>query len=61
MNQMNSMILNQRKMKLGYNRAGRIMDQLEQAGIVGPNLGSKAREVNFKTSEELERFLNLHK
>lgn len=56
-NQMGSTSLIQRKMKLGYNRAGRIMDQLEQAGIVGPNLGSKARDVNFRTSEELERFL----
>lgn len=57
MNQMGSTSLIQRKMKLGYNRAGRIMDQLEQAGVVGPNLGSKARDVNYKTSEELERFL----
>ena len=57
MNQMGSTSLIQRKMKLGYNRAGRIMDQLEQAGIVGPNLGSKAREVNYRTAEELERKL----
>jgi S-DNA-T family DNA segregation ATPase FtsK/SpoIIIE len=44
-------------MKLGYNRAGRLMDQLEAAGIVGPNQGSKAREVRFKTDTELEMFL----
>jgi S-DNA-T family DNA segregation ATPase FtsK/SpoIIIE len=44
-------------MKLGYNRAGRLMDQLESAGIVGPNLGSKAREVRFKTEMELEDYL----
>jgi S-DNA-T family DNA segregation ATPase FtsK/SpoIIIE len=35
-------------MKLGYNRAGRLMDQLEIAGVVGPNQGSKAREVLLK-------------
>ncbi|MEI8074927.1 MAG: DNA translocase FtsK 4TM domain-containing protein [Bacteroidota bacterium] len=48
----------QRRMKLGYNRAGRLMDQLEDAGIVGPNQGSKAREVRFKTEMELEQFLD---
>jgi S-DNA-T family DNA segregation ATPase FtsK/SpoIIIE len=47
-------------MKLGYNRAGRLMDQLEAAGVVGPNLGSKAREVLIKTELELmERLENL--
>jgi len=40
----------QRKLKLGYNRAGRIIDQLEAAGIVGPFEGSKAREVRIKDS-----------
>jgi len=55
--QMGSTSLIQRRMKLGYNRAGRLMDQLEAAGIVGPNLGSKAREVRFKTEMELEDFL----
>jgi S-DNA-T family DNA segregation ATPase FtsK/SpoIIIE len=44
-------------MKLGYNRAGRLMDQLEAAGIVGPNLGSKAREVRYKTEMELQEYL----
>jgi S-DNA-T family DNA segregation ATPase FtsK/SpoIIIE len=44
-------------MKLGYNRAGRLMDQLEAAGVVGANQGSKAREVLFKTEAELVQFL----
>ena len=57
-NQIGSTSLIQRKMKLGYNRAGRIMDQLEQAGIVGPNLGSKPRDVKFTTEQELQNFLN---
>ncbi len=47
----------QRKMQLGYNRAGRIMDQMEQLGIVGPAQGSKPREVLFYSVEELEHFL----
>jgi S-DNA-T family DNA segregation ATPase FtsK/SpoIIIE len=57
-NQMGSTSLIQRRMKLGYNRAGRLMDQLEAAGIVGPNQGSKAREVLFKTDMELQDFLD---
>lgn len=57
MNQIGSTSLIQRKLKLGYNRAGRLMDQLEAAGIVGPNLGSKARDVLVSTQEELERIL----
>jgi DNA segregation ATPase FtsK/SpoIIIE, S-DNA-T family len=44
-------------MKLGYNRAGRLMDQLEAAGIVGANQGSKARDVIIKTEMELEERL----
>jgi S-DNA-T family DNA segregation ATPase FtsK/SpoIIIE len=46
-------------MKLGYNRAGRLMDQLEAAGIVGPNQGSKPREVLIKTDMELQQHLDL--
>lgn len=58
-NQVGSTSLIQRRMKLGYNRAGRLMDQLEAAGIVGPNLGSKAREVRIKTEAELNEFLGM--
>ncbi len=47
----------QRKLSLGYNRAGRIIDQLEAAGIVGPFEGSKAREVKIKTEVELDQLL----
>jgi DNA segregation ATPase FtsK/SpoIIIE, S-DNA-T family len=56
-NQVGSTSLIQRRMKLGYNRAGRLMDQLEAAGIVGPNQGSKAREVIIKTEAELSVYL----
>ena len=56
-NQMGSTSLIQRRLKLGYNRAGRLMDQLEEAGIVGENAGSKAREVKFKTEMELDHYL----
>ena len=47
----------QRKFKLGYNRAGRIMDQLEREKIVGPSIGSKTREVLIKDMNTLEEFL----
>ncbi|MCS7074306.1 MAG: DNA translocase FtsK, partial [Bacteroidia bacterium] len=55
--QQGSTSLIQRRMKLGYNRAGRIMDQLEKAGIVGGSQGSKPREVLIKTEAELEQLL----
>ncbi|MEY2836252.1 MAG: hypothetical protein RLZZ557_1914, partial [Bacteroidota bacterium] len=55
--QMGSTSLIQRRLKLGYNRAGRLMDQLEASGIVGPSKGSKVREVLFKTEYELDQFL----
>jgi S-DNA-T family DNA segregation ATPase FtsK/SpoIIIE len=56
-NQVGSTSLLQRRMKLGYNRAGRLMDQLEAAGVVGSSQGSKAREVLVKTESELDNFL----
>ncbi len=55
--QQGSTSLIQRKLKLGYNRAGRIIDQLEAAGIVGPFEGSKAREVRISDLNYLEQFL----
>jgi S-DNA-T family DNA segregation ATPase FtsK/SpoIIIE len=57
MHQQGSTSLIQRKLKLGYNRAGRIIDQLEAAGIVGPFEGSKAREVLYPDEYSLERHL----
>jgi len=56
-NQVGSTSLLQRRMKLGYNRAGRLMDQLEAFRIVGPSQGSKARDVLVKTEAELNEIL----
>lgn len=58
MNQQGSASLLQRKLKLGYNRAGRIVDQLEAAGIIGPFEGSKARQVLVPDEYALEQLLN---
>jgi S-DNA-T family DNA segregation ATPase FtsK/SpoIIIE len=55
--QQGSTSLIQRKMKLGYNRSGRIIDQLEHFGIVGPFEGSKAREVLIQDLDQLEELL----
>jgi len=55
--QQGSVSLLQRRLKLGYSRAARIVDQLEQAGVVGPSEGSKAREVLVDNEEQLETIL----
>ena len=57
-NQMGSTSMIQRKFSIGYNRAGRIMDQLEAAGVVGPSEGSKARQVLISDEYSLEQLLN---
>ena len=56
--QQGSTSLIQRKFSIGYNRAGRIMDQVEKAGIVGPTQGSKARDVLCMDETDLEMKLN---
>jgi S-DNA-T family DNA segregation ATPase FtsK/SpoIIIE len=57
-NQSGSTSLIQRRFSIGYNRAGRIIDQLEAAGIIGPFEGSKARQVLISDELELEQLLN---
>ena len=57
-NQIGSTSMIQRKFSIGYNRAGRIMDQLEAAGFVGPSEGSKARQVLIQDEYSLEQLLN---
>ncbi len=58
LHQQGSVSLLQRKLKIGYNRAGRIVDQLYNAGVVGPYQGSTARDVLVEDEEELEQLLD---
>jgi DNA segregation ATPase FtsK/SpoIIIE, S-DNA-T family len=55
--QQGSVSLVQRRLKVGYSRAARIIDELEAVGIVGPFDGSKAREVRVETEEELKEII----
>lgn len=59
LNQEASASVLQRKFKLGYNRAGHIIDQLEAMGIIGPFKGSSARDILFTNASELQEFLKL--
>ena len=59
MHQQGSTSLLQRKLKIGYNRAGRIIDQLEDAGIIGHFEGSKARKVLVPDEASLEQMLQM--
>lgn len=61
MHQQASNSLIQRKFKFGYNRAGRIMDELEETGVIGPFNGSRVREVLIRDSFSLEKFLEVLK
>jgi S-DNA-T family DNA segregation ATPase FtsK/SpoIIIE len=58
MNQSGSTSLIQRKFAIGYNRAGRLMDQLEKAGVVGAAMGSKPREVLIQDENSLNNLLS---
>tara|TARA_B100000575_G_C23143370_1_gene666263 strand:- start:11186 stop:13723 length:2538 start_codon:yes stop_codon:yes gene_type:complete len=58
LHQQGSVSLLQRKLKIGYNRAGRIIDQLFNAGVVGPYQGSTARDVLVESEEELQEILD---
>ena len=57
-NQSGSTSMIQRNYSIGYNRAGKIMDQLERMGVVGPQVGAKPREVLIKDPMTLESLLN---
>lgn len=60
LHQQGSVSLLQRKLKIGYNRAGRLIDQLFALGVVGPYQGSAARDVLIETEEELQELLQEH-